>query len=195
MKKLSRRKFLEAGAVSSLAMIGSGAAAFPILQQPGATQKQAPAVSAFEARERDLLRLAMDEIIPAGDGMPAASAVGSLDYLDKRAGSDAKAAKELRGSLDALEELSQSRLKASFSSLRHEQRIEVLTAFEKQDAAAFRALRDYVYEAYYTRPAIWERIGYHFYPTNGTGPAVKKTFHEAALAEVRKKPRGYREVV
>jgi hypothetical protein len=195
MKKLSRRRFLEAGAGSSIAMIGGRAGAFPILQQLAEMQMQAPAVGVLEAHGRDLLHLAMDEIIPAGDGMPAASAVGGLDYLGKRAGSDAQAAKEMRGSLDALDELTQSRLKVSFLSLTHEQRVEVLTAFEKQDSSGFKALRDYVYEAYYTRPAVWKLIEYDFYPTNGPGPVVKKAFHDEALSDVRKKPKGYREVV
>ena len=195
MEKLSRRKFLEAGAGSSIAMISGRAVAFPILQQLGEMQKQGPAGNILEAHQSDLLRLAMDEIIPAGDGMPAASAAGGLDYLGKRAERVAGAAKEMRVSLDALDELTQSRLKVSFLSLTHEQRVEVLTAFEKLDAAGFKVLRDYVYEAYYTRPAVWKLIEYDFYPTNGPGPVVKKAFHDEVLVDVRKKPKGYREVV
>ena len=68
-KKLSRRKFLGAGAVSSVAMIGGMTVKFPILQEHGETQNQGSPPNALEAHERDLLRVAMDEIIPAGDGM------------------------------------------------------------------------------------------------------------------------------
>ena len=78
MKKLFRRKFLEAGAVSSVAMIGGTAAQLPILEQQGEAQKQNSPHEALESRTRDVLHSAMDEIIPAGDGMPAASEVGGI---------------------------------------------------------------------------------------------------------------------
>ena len=194
MKKWSRRQFLEAGAIGSVAMISGTAVPLPAMQQQGGTQEQKSATGALDARERGLLHAAMDEIIPAGDGIPAASEVGGLDYLGQLAGRDAKVAKELRDSLNALDGLTQSRLKASFSSLTHEQRVELLTALEKQDERTFRVLRNYVYEAYYTQPAVWKRIGYEFYPTNGPGPRVKEVFDEAVLTEVRKKSKGYVEV-
>ena len=59
-------------------------------------------------------------------------------------------------------------------------------------AAAFGALRDVVYEAYYTHPRVWALIGYDF----RTGP--KKTaslddFDPALLARVRQLPRLYRD--
>ena len=194
MNKVSRRKFLEAGTVASVAVISGSAGMLPILQPQGGAQKQGPAAIGLDAHERDLLRIAMDEIIPAGDGMPAASEAGRVDYLDERTGSDAKASKDLRESLDALAQFAQSSRQVSFTSLAHEQRVELLTAFEKQNANAFRVLRNFVYEAYYTQPAVWELIGYELYPTDGPGPGIKKTFDESVLAEVRKKPKGYVEV-
>ena len=68
-----------------------------------------------------------------------------------------------------------------------------LRALERDKPDTFAVLRDYVYEAYYTRPAVWKLIGYEFYPTNQAGPRVKP-FDESALTQVRKKPRYYREV-
>jgi hypothetical protein len=197
MAKFTRRKFLEAGTISSVTMIGGAAAALPILQQPPAqppARNPAPATVPLEAQEHDLLRAAMDEIIPAGDGMPAASEVGGLEYLEQLARHDAKVSKDLHDTLDALEKGTQGRANASFVSLAKPQKVEQLTAFEKDAAAPFRTLRDYVYEAYYTRPEVWKLVGYKFYPTDGPGPAVKKVFHEAAMEQVRKKSKGYVEV-
>lgn len=135
----------------------------------------------------------MDEIIPAGDGMPSASEVGGVAYLEKLCAGDPKIAKELEGSLAALDELSQKRFQSAFVALSHEQRVQALTALEHQEASAFKTLRDYVYEAYYEQPQVWKLIDYHFYPTNEGGPTLKP-FNEEILAQVRKKPKYYREV-
>jgi len=194
MKKISRRKFLKAGAVSSAAVIGSLAVKLPALEaQPDSVQPESPA-SALNPHERALLRSAMDEIIPAGDGMPAACEVGSMAYLDELTVTYPKVANELHGSLSALEALCRRSQHAPFSKLMHGQRVEVLAALEKQDPSAFSSLRQLVYEAYYTRQAVWKRIGYTFYPTEGMGPPVKKVWNDAVLAKIRKKPKGYREV-
>jgi Gluconate 2-dehydrogenase subunit 3 len=209
MKKWSRRKFLEAGVVGSIAVGGAGVVRIPAaepLRPPigppagspigreagGGAQPAATAVSP-EAQQRELLRSAMDEIIPAGDGMPAASEVGGVDYLQKLCARDAKVSKNLRASLAALDELSQKQFQSAFVALSHEQRLQALTALEQQEAQAFKELRDYVYEAYYEQPQVWKLIDYHFYPTNGGGPTLKP-FNEELLAEVRKKPKFYREV-
>jgi hypothetical protein len=193
MKKWSRRKFLGVGVVGSIAIHGATAAGMTSVQEESKTQQSTSSPDALEERERDVLRLAMDEIIPAGAAMPAASAVGGMDYLDKLAGRDKEVAKKLRQSLGALEGLSKKRFNTSFLSLSRELRIDSLTALEKEDPDTFKALHDYVYEAYYTRPAVWKLVGYDFHPTNMSGPHMKP-FDEAMLAEVRKKPKYYREV-
>src|ERR1700694_321336 len=176
MKKWSRRKFLEAGVVGSIAMRGATAGGLPSLHEEVKTQKTASTTGttgALQARERDLLRAAMDEIIPAGDGMPAASEVGGVDYLDQLAGRDKQTAKQLRESLAALEGLSKKRFRGSFLSLSHQQRVESLSSLEKGGAAAFKDLRERVYEAYYLQPKVRQLIGYESYPTDGSGPKMK----------------------
>jgi hypothetical protein len=168
-------------------------AAQPIGPDTGGASKAASAPGAPEAQQRELLRCAMDEIIPAGDGMPAASEAGGVDYLEKLSGRDAKVAKELRESLAALDGLSQKQFQGAFISLSREQRVQALSTLEKHKAEPFKTLRDYVYEAYYEQPQVWKLIGYEYYPTNGAGPTTKP-FNEEILAEVRKKPKFYREV-
>lgn len=74
------------------------------------------------------------------------------------------------------------------------ERIEALKEFERLDTQKlFSSLRDYVYEAYYTQPRVWKLIGYEFYATNKSGPPMK-AFDESPLAQVRKKPKLYKEV-
>lgn len=193
MKMWSRRKLMKGGIVASIAMNGGTAARLFSAHDGRRTQNLGTATAEPELRERDLLRVTMDEIIPAGDGMPAASEVGGVDYLEQLASRDKQTAKELRESLSALERLSKKRFNGSFLSLSHEQRMESLSSLEKEDAGAFKALRGYVYEAYYLQPRVQILIGYESHPTNQGGPHLKP-FDEAILAEVRKKPKSYREV-
>jgi hypothetical protein len=193
VKKLSRRKILEAGVFGSIAMSGAGAARLSFAFGGSQTGDQKSASRVFDARQRDLLRMAMDEIIPAADGMPAASEANGVDYLENLAGRDAKAAKELQESLTALETLSQKRTQTSFLLLSHKKRMDALVLLERQKPDYFNVLRDSVYEAYYEQPQVWKLIGYQYYPTNGGGP-VPEPFDEQILADVRKKPKHYREV-
>lgn len=135
----------------------------------------------------------MDRLIPAGDGMPAASQAGAMEYLDHLAAQNEQVANELRGSLDALEEVSHDRFKVSFMSLSEDLRVESLIALEQRQPNCFRSLRDYVCEAYYLQPRVRHLIGYEFHPTNGPGPMFEP-FDESVLAQVSRKPRHYREV-
>lgn len=194
-KKLTRRKFLESSLRGSLMMGGGAMARF----NPGTLEarpqktKSRPS-STLDAGARETLRAAMDEIIPAMDGMPAASAVGSLEYLEGLFRQTPRLKQEFETGLSALDALSQKRFRKHFLKLSRAERVETLKELEKQPALNFfPALRDYVYEAYYTRPGVWKLIGYDFYPTNEAGPRMKP-FDEAVLSEVRKKPKLYREV-
>jgi hypothetical protein len=189
-KKWTRRKFLETSLISSV-VIGGGVATGTT--RAIATHKETPSAPGLDRRQRELLRAAMDEIIPTGDGMPAASEVGGLEYLDQLARKAPAIQRQLGKSLASLEEISRKQLAKDFLSLSRAQRVEALRQLEKQKPSAlFVRLRDHVYEAYYTQPKVWKLIGYEFYPTNQHGPHMKP-FDEAVLAEVRKKPKFYRE--
>jgi Gluconate 2-dehydrogenase subunit 3 len=194
MKKWPRRKFLKAGVVGSIVMRGAMEPGLSYAQGVSGAREQQSATIALDARQRNLLSAAMDEIIPAGDGMPAAGEVGGVDYLNRLARRDKEVANELRRSLSALERLNREQFRSSFLSLNREERVESLIAFQHQDKESFQMLRDYVYEAYYLQPRVRELIGYEFYPTDRTGPRMR-AFDEAVLAEVRKKPKYYRVVL
>jgi hypothetical protein len=167
----NRREFLGASA------------AMPLI----AIEIRAAAANAFNDRERAMLRAAMDEIIPASDDMPAASEVGGPAYLERIA-ADADLANEIRAALAALQKTTEQ----PFDQLDHDARVTVLKRFEAADSTQFAHLRDYIYESYYTQPSVWKLIGYEFYPTDHAGPHMEP-FDDSILAEVRKRPKLYRE--
>ena len=183
--KLTRRRFLGTTLVGSLTM---GAAA----TEQGSQASAKPSAE-VGSEGREALRAAMDEMIPGRDGMPAASEVGGVEYLERVGHEEPQIAADLEQALDSLEQLSQSRFHSAFAKLPSPQRIEILTALETGSPEVFARLRDHVYESYYTQPKVWKLIGYEFYPTNASGPHMKP-FDESVLAKVRQMPRLYREV-
>jgi hypothetical protein len=191
-KKWTRRKFLKTGLQGSLAI--GGAARRPLAETPPTLPAEGKASArGLDARQRETLRAAMDEIIPAGDGMPAASAVGGVEYLQRSASEDYGIQSDLTQSLAALEEISQKGFGKRFVGLSQADRVGALKALERQSPGKhFATLRDFVYEAYYTRPRVWKLIGYEFHPTNSAGPKMKP-FDEVALAVMKKRPKFYRE--
>ena|ERR1700685_3037730 len=168
----SRRRFL------------ATTAAVPLI----AIETRAHVSNAFNERERAVLLAAMDEIIPASNGMPAASEAGGVAYLERIASEDAVVAEEIRNALAALRNSSEQ----PFDRLDHDARVAALKTLESRDPIQFAHLRDYTYESYYTQPKVWKLIGYEFYPTDHPGPHMEP-FDESILADVRKKPKLYRE--
>jgi len=152
-----------------------------------------PVSAALGPQWRESLRAAMDEIIPARGGMPAASDAGGLEYLERVSQQESQIGADLEQALAALARLSESHFHAAFASVSSAQRVEALTLFEAQSPEVFARLRDRVYESYYTQPRIWKLIGYDFHPTNESGPQMKP-FDDSVLANVRKMPKLYREI-
>jgi hypothetical protein len=185
-RKWTRRKFLETSLAGPLVL--SGAKSTPV----DAATSTLAGMSLTRA-EVKILQAAMDEIIPAGDGMPAASEVGGVQYLERVARGNREFLKDLKRSLAHLERISHKRFEKGFSRLSPAERVQALRQFERGSANDFAELRDDVYEAYYTQPQVWKLIGYEFYPTNEAGPQMKP-FDESVLATVRKRPKHYREV-
>jgi len=184
-RKFTRRRFLET-TLAGPAVIGVAA------EVKEAQAFKQPASAALGPEGREFLRAVMDEIIPAKDGMPAASAVGGVEYLERVSLQESQIGTDLQQALDTLARLSESRFHAAFISVSSAQRVEILTALEAQSPEVFANLRDRVYESYYTQPSIWKLIGYDFHPTNESGPQMKP-FDDSVLASVRKMPKLYRE--
>lgn len=190
----TRRKFLERALKGSV--VAGGAVTAEIIG-PAKVHAGNPAGrkrGAFDEQQCKLLHVAMDEIIPAGDGMPSVSEVGGLEYLTRIAGESSRVKREIEKSVSALAVLSRKQFGREFTSLAPAERVEALKKFEAQRPKQnFIKLRDYIYEAYYTQPKIWKLIGYSFYATNGPGPQMKP-FDPSSLDRVRRMPKHYREV-
>jgi hypothetical protein len=136
------------------------------------------------------LRAVIDEIIPAGNGMPAASEVGGVAYIEKLMIDEPAMGRVMEECLTTLNGNTAS--PDAFSKLSSPERIAALKQLEQNSAAHFALLRDSVYEAYYTRPQIWKLIGYELFPTDHLGPHMKP-FDKSVIDVVSKKPRHYRE--
>lgn len=134
------------------------------------------------------LRAAMDAIVPAADGMPAAGEAGVLAYLELVATRDADVRRQLRRAASALEKRAHP---SPFASLPGERRARVLAELEAKEPTVFEALRDFVYEGYYTRPEVWKRLGFEFYGPDRPGPGVPP-FDETSVERVRARPPLYR---
>jgi hypothetical protein len=181
MKELTRREFLELAARQSLT---ASIAASALLQSSCLRSPESPSALGLDGSATETLIAVIDEIIPAGDGMPAASEVGTLPYFELIAASEAALPETVQASLRTADTMSQERFGSPFTSVSRERRVEILSAFEKGDAVLFKKLRDYVYEASYLQPRVWTLIGYDPYPTNAAGPQMEP-FDEALLNRVR----------
>lgn len=189
----TRRKFLERAFKGSF--VASGAVTADIIA-PAKAHADDPVGrtrGVYDQQQRKMLRVTMDEIIPAADGMPSVSEVGGLEHLTRIAGQSSQIKREIEKSISALAALSRKQFGREFASLEPAERVEALKKFEaqrpKQD---FVRLRDYIYEAYYTQPKVWKLLGYSFYATNAPGPRMKP-FDPSSLDRVRKMPKLYRE--
>ena len=188
MKKISRRRFVD-GSIR-LALVT------PLVHlTPLDGLAQTTTAAKIGAPERRTLAAAVDVIIPAQGPMPAASAVGAARYIERIAGADQKLGALLLEGLRALAIHAQSTHSVAFELLAVEPQTAVLAHFEKADASTtlfFAALRDLVYEAYYSQPAVWRLLGYDFRSGRRRTAAVEP-FDERRLARVRKMKPLYRE--
>jgi hypothetical protein len=132
----------------------------------------------------------MDEIIPAGNGMPAASEVGGVAYMEKLMIDEPAMGRVIEECLVILN--GNASAPDAFSKLPQRDRIAALKELERTSAQHFALLRDSVYEAYYTRPQVWKLIGYELFPTDHSGPHMKP-FDKSVIDVVGKKTRYYRE--
>jgi len=151
------------------------------------------AFTTLDPGQREALRAAMDEIIPSSDVMPAASAAGGLEYVERVCEQELDIRVDLQQVLNLLGKMSEAHFHMAFGRISSARRVEILTELETHSPEVFTRLRDLVYESYYTQPNVWKLIGYELHPTNGSGPHMMP-FDDSVLAKVRKMPKLYREV-
>jgi hypothetical protein len=181
----TRRRFLKTAAAGTFAATGA-VRTVAALSVAGTR----PAPSPFNAGMRVTLASAMDEILPAADGMPAASGAGVMRYLEEISARDGEVRRDIRRAAMALERRSRPYRFVSLSAAR---RVHAIALLEKEEPAVFGSLRDFVYEGYYTNPEIWRRIGFEFYGPERPGPGMP-AFDQSAVERVRATPPLYRKV-
>lgn len=183
----SRRKFIEA---SVLAQIGISAGVLTQLYSCAPDESSSKVLSSSLQKT---LAAAMDEIIPAGDGMPAASETGGLNYLLKLMGQFPDQAKKISTGLTDLINQCTKKFGTDFTAITSEERISLLQEREKDNPAFFNQLRDYTYESYYLSPQVWKLIGYEPHPTMSAGPLME-AFDEKLLDRVRTTPAIFKDI-
>jgi hypothetical protein len=105
---------------------------------------------------------------------------------------DKDAAAAIEKGLTVADAFSERSFQKPFGQLERNDQLAVLKDMENTAPIVFDALRAYIYESYYTQPAIWKRIGYELNPTDHPGPHLKP-FDESLLERVRNMPKLYRE--
>ncbi len=173
-RKPTRRVFLRAGAAAPV-LIGA-------IQPAQALAQPVP----------DTLKSVMDLMIPASDNMPSASEAGGLRYLRSLMDHDKDIAADIGKCLTIVDAFSERSFQKPFPQLENNDRIAVLKDMENSAPGVFDTLRAYVYESYYTQPAIWKLVGYELYPTDRLGPHLKP-FDDSVLEKVRNMPKLYRD--
>ncbi|MGZ6972099.1 MAG: gluconate 2-dehydrogenase subunit 3 family protein [Thermoanaerobaculia bacterium] len=182
MRNWTRRRFLVAAAAGTAAVSGAVRAAAT------STTARSDVSSAWPDSVGAVLRAAMDVIVPAADGMPAAGEAGVSEYLELVAIRDMDVNRQLRRAASALEKRARP---SPFASLPGERRVRVVAELEAKEPAVFESLRDFVYEGYYTRPEVWKRLGFVFYRPDRPGPGIPP-FDETSVARVRARSALYR---
>jgi ribosomal protein L19 len=141
----SRRQFL----------ICAGVALLPTgLQGLAKLHPAADTGMGFHAVELDTLAAITDEIIPAGEGMPAASVAGGPQYLQYLGWQYPAIQREIGDFLRTVTQTSSDIFRQDFRKLSSGQHVRILTSIEESKKSAFSAFTGYVYESYYTNPTI-----------------------------------------
>lgn len=184
--KWSRRRFSKA-VVSAQLLLASGALTFPL----ACTQtKEDESDFSLDQAQQETLKLAMDEIIPANDKMPSASAVGGVAYILNIAEELPELSPLFKSLTDKIEASSLPISYFGFSDLSKVERIIILSHLEQSEPELFKVLKDFTYESYYTNETVYELIKYEPHPTGTLGPKMEP-FDERLLDRVKKMPPMY----
>jgi Gluconate 2-dehydrogenase subunit 3 len=149
----------------------------------------------FGMAERRTLGAAADVIIPAEGRMPAATAAGVVRYIERVAGTDQRLAGLLLEGLGAIDAQAVATPGRRFDLAGADEQLAIIERIEKTDVPTgfFPALRDLVYEAYYTQSRIQKLLGYNF-RSGRRRTAPLEPFDEERLARVRQMAPMYRQV-
>lgn len=140
-----------------------------------------------------LLTDVLDSIVPGGDGLPGAGALGVASHLDGAVGGSARLRRIFSEVLAAIEIASSRLFTRAFSDLSEDQRIEVLKRVELEDADFFGELVRQTYAGYYTRQDVAGLLGLEARPPQPLGYALEP-FNPSMVKNVRERGKIYRDI-
>jgi hypothetical protein len=111
----------------------------------------------FTPSQAVLLRLVLNRLVPAGGGFPAAGDLGIVEHLDQAGGAAPGSRRLLLEGLRRIEILAGQ--SGGFATLPGEKQDAVLRDVENRHPAAFEALLQQTYCAYYSHPTVVRLLG------------------------------------
>lgn len=185
----SRRKFSKALlSLQILATTGLASTSFNCNTKQESLKKDL-----LDAKLVPILKLAMDDIIPQSNEMPASSEVGVYEYITVVLKENQELIPAFEQVLIRLNDQSIEFVKNDFIKLDSDSRIKVLIDFEKAEPHLFETLKLFVYEGYYINEQVWQLIGYEPYPTLSPGPKMDP-FDEKLLNRMKQIPPFYTKI-
>ena len=209
MTKYNRREALEQGMRGSFGALALGSVSWPTVKENWdkvpelVNSRDKRVLSKSQAR---CLVAAAAEIIPAKDGKPSATEIGTSDYVEIVLRQDLELRGRMKTALNRLDEDSRKIFGRRFWNLRSKLKVQVLEKFEEDTTPSigtasvfksrppglFEVLRDLIYEGYYTNPLVWPSLGYQLHTPEY--PPSFEDFDERLLEQVRGRTGLYREV-
>jgi hypothetical protein len=113
----------------------------------------------FSATERELLRLVLDRLVPAGGGFPAAGDLGIATYLEQVAGATPAARRLFVEGLRQIAMAGARRQPAGFAGLSGEEQDDVLRGLERERPEFFEVLVRQTYSGYYSHGTVLRLLG------------------------------------
>lgn len=142
----------------------------------------------FTPSQAELLRLVLNRLVPASGAFPAAGDLGLVEHLDRAAGTAPSSRRLLLEGLRHIEMLGGHG--GGFAALPDETQDAVLRDVEKGRPAAFEALLQQTYSAYYSHPAVVQLLGVEGPPQPRGYPL--EPFDLGLTENVRRRPPTYR---
>lgn len=143
--------------------------------------------------DRQLLKSAMDLIVPSVNDLPGAGEMGLVENAVDLANRVADFSDALRRTLDALKLDPSARAEGGFEALDEEQRVAALKVLESSMPTVFDKFVDLVYVVYYNDERVHERIGWRTGPLQPLGWDLPP-FDPAVLETVSKREPFWRKV-
>lgn len=209
MAKYNRREALEQGMKGSFGALALGSVSWSTVKENWGKVPELESPSdkrVLSNSQTRCLVAAAEEIIPAEDGKPSVTEVGTSDYVEIVLRQDLELQRRMKTALNRLEEDGLKNFGRRFWDLSSSLKVQVLEEFEKDTTPSagtasvfksrppglFEVLRDLIYEGYYTNPLVWPSLGYRLHTPES--PPRFKDFDESLLDQVRGRTGLYREV-